>query len=614
MSNPSFENIDKWLFEYVEGNLSPKQITQLEAFLLNNPEFEADLDAWQFAKVDASPVEFPGVIGQKRRAVPFWIPATLVLSTVFIAGGLTGAYLSKPASANKKVRIESVAGTNSHTIPNQTKSPNKLSGKSVLASVYNNQGNAIESDGYFIGKTPTSTLPKQTTGSVSSVSKVKVVSPSSKPELEGENLLSFETESKQGSIDLIESSFVKSQNETLEIESDQAINSEIENKAETVPNLAENVMTSKSEDGSENANSTVASEPKSKEPKNEIQTNRSNTAATMTRGERITSNYSNSFSSKVKFAMRKVVRMTENPIALTNSKDVYYHVPGMQTLNVNAATAGNLLRPRIQSVTRAQWTGHSNQQLSNELSFDTYVRSIRGGVGVQVNHSMYDLGSYNVGQVALTYSPKFTVSRNFSIEPAIRVKMGDKRLNAQNLVQGQIIELERGNEKIFFNETPQNLVKDLWYKDIALALNTNTKWFSAGFQMDNLGRHENNIYNSLGQNDRSGIHYTAHFSTDFVSRSKVFSFSPYLMCQKVENLSEIWGGSVFRYNKLTFGGAFSSGGDYAASIGLKTKQFMLTYNADMTNSFLTGTRLFSQQLTIRLLMNKGFYGRTTLKQ
>jgi hypothetical protein len=592
MSNPSFENIDKWLFEYVEGNLSPKQITQLETFLLNNPEFEADLDAWQFAKVDSSPVEFPGFAGRKRRIVPFWISATLVLSAVFVAGGLTGAYLTLPADQERNVQVESAASTTNYTAAIRPITLN--ASRAEIERKTSSQNSSKTANSTFVSNSVLNAPLKEKRAGVSKRAETKI-------SLESTSLKkSNSILEDQNKFVLYDESFTKSEDENL---------------TTTVPIIEDDVMSANSKEViSDNAIETYSNKSDEVESKSDKNVSSSNTIAAMTRGDRITSNYSNSFQSKMKSTMRKIVRMTENPIALTNSKDVYYHIPGMQTLNVNAATAGNLLRPRIQSVTRAQWTGQSNQQLFNELSFDTYVRSIRGGIGVQVNHSYYNQGTYNVGQIALTYSPKFTVNKNFTIEPGIRVKMGDKRLNAQNLVQGQIIEMERGNEKIFFNETPQNLIKDLWYKDVALALNTNTKWFSVGFQMDNLGRHSNNVYNSLGQNDRAGIHYTAHLSTDFISRSKVFSFSPYLMCQKVENLSEIWGGSILRYNKLTFGGAFSSGGDYAASIGLKTKQFMLTYNADMTHSYLTGTRLFSQQLTIRLLMNKGFYGRTTLKQ
>ena len=37
MSIPSFENIDRWLFELIEGNLSEEQIQQLEDMKASHP-------------------------------------------------------------------------------------------------------------------------------------------------------------------------------------------------------------------------------------------------------------------------------------------------------------------------------------------------------------------------------------------------------------------------------------------------------------------------------------------------------------------------------------------------------------------------------------------------
>ncbi len=605
MSNPSFDNIDKWLFEYMEGNLSPAQVTQLESFLLNNPEFEPDLDAWQMAKADARPVVYPGVVGRTRKPIPFWITATTILTAVFVAGGFFGSFLTTQTADSTKIQNPvSAANTPEYRLFN-------VSG--TLSSIEKQEAD-FSNDGLFLDKSRNSLARRanNSTFNSSRVARIPTFAPNvhqQKREMisvdsgDLKNLVPKESELISNSADDIVTIDHKS---VIQEEGVKEIIKDSEN------GLNEIVIADNTNELNSNADQN-ANEDNTDSNGNGVDP--STTAKAMTRGSnRISSNYNHSFSNKLKSTMRKIARMTDNPIALTNSKDIYYHVPNMQTLNVNAATAGNLLRPRIQTISRAQWTGHSNQQILNELSFDTYVRSIRGGIGVQLNHAYYNQGTYNVGQIALTYSPKLSVNRNFSIEPAIRIKMGDKRLNAQNLVPGQLIEMERGNEHIFYNETPQNLVKDLWYKDVALALNTNTKWFSAGFQMDNIGRHHNNVYNSFGQNDRAGIHYTANLGTDFVSRSKIISFSPYIMYQKVENLSEIWGGSIFRYKNWTIGGAYSSTGDYAGSFGLKTKNFMLTYNADMTRSVLTDSRLFSSQLTMRILMNKGRYGRTMLKQ
>ncbi len=583
MSNPSFENIDKWLFEYVEGNLSPAQIEKLESFLLNNPQFDADLDAWQMAKVDNTPVAYPGATVRSIPSVPFWLISTLTLSAVFVSGMFIGSFLDNQMEVPTEILSAAQVQNVNLKMPRLELQTNSSPENSSLPELVRTS----QVDKSFSTNFSSPPFQGKGFGSKMAVNLNQELAENSTENISTDNLsggLESSREIEEYRVDVSAAEREVSESVYI-IEVETPLNSE--NGSDLVKN----------------------SESNTKDYSSDV------TARVMTRGtEKIASNYNRTFSSYMKSTVRKIVRMTDNPVALTNSKDIYYHVPGMQTLNVNAATVGNLLKPRLQTTSRAQWMGQSNQQLMNELSFDTYARSVRGGIGIQMSHGYYGQGAYNVGQVALTYSPKFTVTRNFSIEPAIRFKMGDKRLNAKSLLPGQWIEMDRGNEKVFFTDTPEKAIKDLWYKDVALALSSNTKWFSFGFQMDNIGRHYNNVYNSNAKNSRAGIHYTASLGTDFIAKSKIISFSPYLMYQKVENLSEIWAGSIFRYKKLTMGGGISSRGDYAGSIGWKSKMFMLTYQADMTQSNVFDKRFISHQLTIRILMNNGRYGHTMLKQ
>jgi len=54
MTSPNFNNIDKWLFDYTEGNLSIKQESMLENYILNHPELEVDLDMWRLSNIKTS--------------------------------------------------------------------------------------------------------------------------------------------------------------------------------------------------------------------------------------------------------------------------------------------------------------------------------------------------------------------------------------------------------------------------------------------------------------------------------------------------------------------------------------------------------------------------------
>ena len=92
MSNPSFSNIDLWLFELAEGNLSPAQITQLESFLLQNPELDVDRDLWDMSSVSPMPVVYPNQKGlgrgnsKRRFAFIGLLPLLFITSSVGFIG------------------------------------------------------------------------------------------------------------------------------------------------------------------------------------------------------------------------------------------------------------------------------------------------------------------------------------------------------------------------------------------------------------------------------------------------------------------------------------------------------------------------------------------------
>ncbi len=68
MTTPNFDNIDKWLFDYVEGNLNVQQEELLENFILNHPDLEVDLDMWKLSNVKTS-TSFVNDIEIAKRAI-----------------------------------------------------------------------------------------------------------------------------------------------------------------------------------------------------------------------------------------------------------------------------------------------------------------------------------------------------------------------------------------------------------------------------------------------------------------------------------------------------------------------------------------------------------------
>jgi hypothetical protein len=296
--------------------------------------------------------------------------------------------------------------------------------------------------------------------------------------------------------------------------------------------------------------------------------------------------------------------MLDNPVALKNLKDPIYHVPGMQAMDINFGAVGTLLSTRVQTTSRAQWLGSMNQQFINQISLDAYAYALRGGFGFQMNHSYYGNGGIQNYNATFTYSPKFSIAPNFVLEPSIRFKMGTKQLKSDLIETGSLIEYDRGSLHEYYSDGSEPIGRTLWYRDLGAGLMLNSKWFFIGVQADNLLEHYDNIYSTDLLNPRKAPReFIATIGTDYESKKRTMAISPYVVYHEFGDLKEFWAGATYRYHWFTVGAAMSSIYEPAASLGLKFKHFMITYNADYTKSALLNKSVWSHQLTMRFTSN-----------
>ncbi len=576
MSNPSFSNIDRWLFELMEGNLSEEQIAQLESFLIRHPELDIDRDMWELSKVDALDVQYPKSEQLIRRRP---IGLFMSLGAVSILGVIAiGTMMHWPNNAGYVA--ETIQITEVSTIPNsgvsEVQSEKKASNISVTYGAEitkNGLATSVERVNVSQDNTPVVNVPNEQSSHIA-----------------------YETTNVESMV-LGESSIVSIDEEKSSVathvpsDADSATN--VGNNEKQDVQIAENVLIA-------NSGNQMAIAGKGN---NSVRTKSTHSH----------SSYKKTFALKLKQVSRTLSRMLDNPVALKNLKDPHYHVPGLQSTEVNFGAVGTLLTTRVQTMSRMQWAGQTNQQLMNSLSIDGYSYGMRGGLGLQVNHSLYANGGIQSIYSAITYSPKLSISRNVILEPSIRFTMGNKTIDPTKIQSGSTIEMERFNARQFYSAGQTPIGRSLWYRDLGLGLSVNTRWFYASVQGDNLLRHTDNIYSSsLTDIRRSGQHFIATIGTDYESRKENFGASPYILYQQYEQLKEAWLGINLRYRWFSFGGAISSQLDPAVSIGLKFNRFMLAYNADYTQSQVLGKQTLSHQLTIRILTKPSRMGQRLL--
>lgn len=557
MSNPSFSNIDQWLFEYSEGNLSDSQVEQLKLFLLLHPEFDVDRDMWDAASVKNESFEYPNKEKLKKDRPIGWIFFGGVASLAILIGIGSAIYSNVTLEQTNNKLTES----SRHEVSEKLIKEIQLL-RSAFLNQHQRATNGVED--YKIESSYSSVENKKSvTSSANYETTIKNVAHSDVTNvIDNMKSVKGKGESFQGFVnsEIVDLSFVPKKMELV-------------NSAPQIRTLVEKKNTPQ-----------IGSVE-----------------------------YKVSLKSRLNSFSRSVQRMMDNPVALKNFRDPQFHVPGMLANDVNFSSAGTMLSTRVQTLSRLQWFGKDNEQLLNQISVDGYAFAMRGGLGVQVNHGLYKDGGINVASASLTYSPKFSISRKISVEPSLRFKMGNKSIKKDKMSGISMVEVDRGVSHEFYADGSSPIGSDLWYKDLGLGLMVNTEWFYAGVQLDNLFRYNDNIYsNDFANPNRSNYHFIANAGTDWVSRKETFSLSPYIVYQNMGAISEVWVGANTRFQWFTIGGAMSSLFDPSASVGVKFKHFSMNYNADYSLSKMTGERALSHQVTLKFVSKPSRFGKRLL--
>lgn len=631
MSNPSFSNIELWLFELAEGNLSPKQIEQLELFLLQNPELDIDRDVWEMAKIAKQPVAYPDEAKlTKKRPVGWYIGGSVALTSLFLllwftVPMLTGQHdLLARNTDRKEVRVFVInknttpeansAGTNGSLQGTEFENDRSSVQGGYLANAQSGTVNHITAEGSQNFGTSDEFASTQQNGFDQNVSFAQEfldggVNSVTNPALTGtgseevNDLAAWNSSYSNGNsqennagvnVEMLAAFEV----DGLPIQEASEITMDLNREPATMRFSKEQLIYQEDALAHNFQERSSNQENESTQPSSTHQT--------------FSSGYHASFKSKMSALGRRIQRMMDNPVALKNFKDPHFHVPGMLPNDINFSSTGTMLSTRVQTLSRIQWMGQESEQLMNQLAVDGYAYSLRGGIGLQLNHGLYRNGGISVASAAITYSPKISISRKVSVEPSLRFKMGNKTLANSKMLGVNQVEIDRGNDLAFYPES-EPIGNMLWYHDLGAGLMVNTEWFYAGIQLDNLFRHYDNIYDvNIESARRSPNHFVATIGTDWVSKRENLSMSPYIVYQNYGALSEAWAGLNFRLSWFTMGASVSTSLEPAASIGLKFDHFALTYNADYTKSVMTGAPALSHQLTLRFVSKPSRFGKRLL--
>jgi hypothetical protein len=543
---PTHENIDRWLFDYTEGNLSAEQEQQLEQFLMNHPDLELDMDAWEMAKVDVAPMVFDQKeLLYKKRS---YKPALALLSLLILfTTGITLFYTSQedePRSSRKHTVGSNLASERTQQI--STKAGIKINESDQSVSTVN--GASIS--------TPVST-PYVSTWNTTDQPSFKRTSPQS---LTNESQIS--TEFSNG--------FVQ------DISSNSPVNTFKESTAMDFGKMAIHPLKNMLIGG--------------------YRTDFKNEELSIQKDIEV---------SEISLGnidlFKKIDQLLSKDIGLSNNQSYDYTISGQSNLDLNFSSVGTTSQTRFQSISSIRSLENPSQfRLNNQLSLDAYSRNMRAGFGIQANYDDFCNGLIKNGNVAVIFSPKIALSRKISLEPAVRFKMGTQTLNEQKMVNESSVEYNTGQVNQFQFDPTLAIGRRLWYRDLDAGLTIHTPLFFLSAQITNLFQHNENIYSNNGETLAASRNVNLIAGTQYISRNEKLIFAPYALYQNTEYQQQVFGGFSFKAGKAQLGLSYGNLNTGSLSLGYVGKNFALIGQSGFGTLVSTQQRTYTHQLTLRI--------------
>lgn len=545
MNSPTHENIDQWLFDRIEGNLSIEQEQELSLFLLLNPSYDIDLDAWEkskvnFPEIDPVLVESMGFgvkeveKERKKRPIGLWIFASSLSLILF---GLL---------------IEMEDGT---SIIKQKTNQNSQSKESLIISAQKGKGLQLGGNQNTSAAYPATYMTEKTSALGGTINNVNLTHPN--------NLIKNNTFSTPEIAEVLHStSILKSRHPefiVLHLEKPSILNQELQSEF-LVPTQTDDI----------NDQRKIALNLPS------FKLSRSSTLS--------------------KYLRKDVLSATQ--------KDRVFFVQEKSHLDIADAFAGNRSQTRIQSTTMARWLGDANQKLTQQISVDGYSRNLKSGFGLVANYVDFGKGAISDWNVRLIFSPKLAFGKYISIEPSVSYLVGQKSINSSKITNHSLFEFSSNQVQQFNYNSTNAIGNQLYYRDLNAGVNVNAGPIYFGISTQNILKHQDNVHtNNFDTIDRAAQTSTLHIGTDFSARKGTVMFSPMLShtVGLTSDLTQI--GGTLQLNGIVIGANYGSNASYGALLGYQSKNFSIIAQSLKTKPLTSIQPQYVHQLTIRINTN-----------
>jgi hypothetical protein len=532
-------NIEKWMFDYFEGNLSLHERLEVEHFIKENPSYQADFDAWSGAFVKEEPFLYKNTDVLVKKGF-FEDKKMLVLFFVLLGSGVIIHYLTnneKEVNNNSSLLLVE----NSNTVKKTSVFPsvNIQKAKNDINEFVN-----LMNDGEVL---------------------------SSKELLNNHNKISSNGVLSVGYINTSdESILVKNQEDKHSIEIlDQVKTREVINN-----NLTKDLI---SHENNRSVFPLIAYSEKSidflieSNLKNYATKDKYNLVVHKDAKKGIVEykKKKNTFNHyKSKTLSQSLNKMLNKELSLTVYDNRLMMKQNQMTLGINTAFAGKIKASRVQANYEKLSLFNKNDFM---VSYDTKIKGLNAGVGMLLSNQIDD--TFDKKQVDLFYAHSFNVG-GLKVIPSIKGGIRQTKVNWNNIGVSSLSESLQDsinkNTSLSFNMSPSLMVE--------------LPFAYAGVQVNeayNSGDKFVKDFKSLESTNTRN--YSLVFGTDYrKSFGKRFIMSPQLYIDIYEDnrKTKYTFATTMQYNKGLLGVGYTNNKTFRGVVGFDIGEFRMTYNAE----------------------------------
>ena len=252
---------------------------------------------------------------------------------------------------------------------------------------------------------------------------------------------------------------------------------------------------------------------------------------------------------------------------------------------LNPALAGTTGCPRISLNYRNEWPQLTGNYVTYSAAFDSYVKDIKGGVGVIAMYDQQAEGTISTTMLGGIYSYNLKINRKVSFNFGVRAAYIQKYLDWEKLTFGDMIDPRRG----FIYQTgdvPRGGRRGLF--DASAGMVVFSKYFYGGVAAHHINQPDESMI--LGTS-KLPVRLTAHMGgTIPIGRRGRYSdgttIKPAVIYQYQNGFQELNIGTYVKYNAITAGVWYRNRDAFIITLGIATDKLKIGYSYDLTVSKL----------------------------